>query len=101
MSFHLTDDQLHALVARDPSDPKLLKELRLRVRWNALKAMPARRGRCGHGKRVYADEKGAMASGYICHEGHGICGNGGGVDVVWNEDPKRARLKALVETIPR
>lgn len=100
--MHLTDAQLHTLVAANPSDPKLLKELRSRVRWNAIKSMPNPRGTCGHGRAVYADQRGAMSSGYICHAGdHTICNGGHGQNVVWDPDPKTVRLKALIETVPR
>lgn len=100
--MHLTDDQLHAAIAHGGSlwRDRLLKELRFRIRRKALEALLGRKGTCGHGLRVYRDDKGAMSSGYIGHEGGGICGNGGGVDVEWDPlTPHQERMKALRDSM--
>lgn len=99
--MRLTDEQLHRLVASDPSDESALKELRERVRWNAIRSLPNPTGTCGHGERVYADNRGAMSSGYVAHEkGHSVCNKGYGLDVVWDPDtPRVAALKALIHDL--
>lgn len=97
MNMHLTDDELHALVARDPTNDKLLKELRWRVRWNAIRKMANPRGTCNAGLPIYSDQRGAMSSGYICHEkAHSVCNHG---VRAWDRDERNERLKAIAAEV--
>jgi hypothetical protein len=96
----LTDEHLHALVANNPNDEDLLQELRQRVRWAAIRAIPARRGYCSAGKRVVLDEKGAYSSGYPMHyeEEFTTCMHTG--RIVFDEPNARTlRLQALIEEL--
>jgi hypothetical protein len=96
----LTDEHLHALVADNPHDEDLLKELRQRVRWAAIQAIPARWGYCSAGKRVLMDEKGAYSSGYPMHseENFAACLHPG--KIVFDEPNEHTlRLQALIEEL--
>lgn len=97
--MHLTDEQLRHLVAADPTNERLLRELRFRTSLLIIRKMPARRG-VWRGRPVILDEKGAMASGYWGFVG----GNGYPPVETWSEititpDPERERLSTLLATL--
>lgn len=102
--MRLTDEQLRMLVAANPSDQELLEELRSRTRRAIIAKLPARTGRCPHGKRIIWDEKGAYSSGYPLHlndEGRcepGYCDQFKGI-VNDPPTPERKRLLALLKTL--
>lgn len=63
----LTDEQLRILLAHDPSNKALLKQLAWRTSQAAWRKLPSPEGTCGCGRRVRLDDKGAMSTGYWYH----------------------------------
>lgn len=98
--IRLSDDELHLLIAHSPPGPRrdiLVNALKSELRWKLIRRLPARTGVCGHGSKVYVDEKG----GYVCHDKRGgVCNGGAGLDVVWDEPtPEVRRLRALIDSL--
>lgn len=95
--MHVSDDQLYALLARDPSNPELLEELRSRTRQSLLRRLPNPTGRCPHGYRIMWDQRGVYSSGYPIHmteEGRTLPGYCDSRDIV-NDPPSPARKRLL------
>jgi hypothetical protein len=97
MNVHLTDEQLHTLIAADPTDAKLLDELRMRIRLRLLSNLPNPRGTCPHGKRVVIDQNGPYSTGYL--DGCSRCGYAAAEGTVWDDQPEREWRLALADEL--
>lgn len=89
----LTDQELRDWLINSSGNFRLAceEELRRRVTRQLSRLKVRMTGLCAHGHRVYRDDIGAMSSGYVAHEDHSLCGNGGGVGVAWDQVPSRRR----------
>lgn len=91
----LTDQELRDWLANSSGNFRLacMEELRQRVIQQLMRKKIRLTGMCAHGHRVYMDDIGAMSSGYVAHDDNSLCGNGGGVGIMWDKVPNDARKR--------
>jgi hypothetical protein len=98
---YLTDKQLCTLLAADPSNEQIRRDLTRRTIRAALKRLPSPEGFCSAGYRVRLDDKGAYSSGHCYHyelPDRSTCFHG--QEVEWDVDtPERAKIKNLIREL--